>query len=124
MYALVENGKITYRGALPTSWRNITGLANQAGNTAFLQPLGWLPLTIISPTLADNEVEAGEAVVATDEAVTITVGKVALSAAAAAQKEINRLEQLVTPRRMREALKDPTWVNEQDTLIAAQRSKL
>ena len=42
----------------------------------------------------------------------------------AAQDEIDRLEAQVTPRRMREAIADPTWINAQEALIAIERSKL
>ena len=38
--------------------------------------------------------------------------------------EINRLEAQVTNRRLREAHADPTWLNAQEALIAAERAKL
>ena len=41
-----------------------------------------------------------------------------------AQAEINRLEAQVTNRRLREAHADPTWLNAQEALIAAERAKL
>ena len=42
----------------------------------------------------------------------------------AAQDEINRLEAAITPRRIRDAFADPTWINAQEALIAIERSKL
>ena len=41
-----------------------------------------------------------------------------------AQAEINRLENQITSRRIREAFSDPTWMNAQKSLIAAERAKL
>jgi hypothetical protein len=41
-----------------------------------------------------------------------------------AQAEINRLENQITSRRIREAFSDPTWMNAQEALIAAERAKL
>ena len=38
--------------------------------------------------------------------------------------EINRLEAQVTNRRLREAHADPTWLNAQVAVIAAERAKL
>ena len=48
----------------------------------------------------------------------------AVIASNTAQAEIYRLEAQVTPRRMREALVDNTWVLAQEALIATERSKL
>jgi len=39
-----------------------------------------------------------------------------------AEAELARLEGQVTNRRLRDALSDPTWVNAQEALIAAQRA--
>ena len=41
-----------------------------------------------------------------------------------AQAEINLLENQITSRRIREAFSDPTWMNAQEALIAAERAKL
>ena len=41
-----------------------------------------------------------------------------------AQAEIVRLENEITPRRLREAYADPTWMNAQEALIAIERAKL
>ena len=38
--------------------------------------------------------------------------------------EISRLESTVTPRRLREAIADPTWLNDIDAQIAVLRGKL
>tara|TARA_R110000823_G_scaffold287993_1_gene406223 strand:- start:287 stop:520 length:234 start_codon:yes stop_codon:yes gene_type:complete len=42
----------------------------------------------------------------------------------AAIAAIQSLESQVTPRRMREAIADPTWINAQEALIAIERAKL
>jgi hypothetical protein len=39
-------------------------------------------------------------------------------------KEIHRLESEITPRRLRDAYVDPTWINAQEAKIAKERSKL
>jgi len=44
--------------------------------------------------------------------------------AGATQREIWRLEAMVTPRRIREAFTDPKWVQNQEALILTQRQKL
>ena len=41
-----------------------------------------------------------------------------------AQVEIERLEAEVTPRRIRDAFADPTWMNAQEAKIATERGKL
>lgn len=41
-----------------------------------------------------------------------------------AMKEIHRLESEITPRRLRDAYSDPTWINAQEAKIAKERSKL
>lgn len=41
-----------------------------------------------------------------------------------ARRDIKILEAQVTPRRIREAIADPTWVNAQEALIAIERAKL
>lgn len=38
--------------------------------------------------------------------------------------QIAALEATMTPRRIREAIKDPTWMNELETKIAALRTQL
>ena len=40
----------------------------------------------------------------------------------AAEAELSRLEGTVTPRRLRDALNDPTWVNAVEAEIAVQRA--
>ena len=37
MYAHVENGSVTYRGLLPKTWRNISGLNLSDGNDDYLK---------------------------------------------------------------------------------------
>ncbi len=41
-----------------------------------------------------------------------------------AMKEIHRLESEITPRRLRDAYSDPTWINAQEAKIATEREKL
>lgn len=44
-YVLVEDGEITeYHGALPQSWRNISGLNLAADDVDFLTSVGWYPV--------------------------------------------------------------------------------
>ena len=45
-------------------------------------------------------------------------------AAREAHAAIQSLEASVTPRRLREAIADPTWINAQEALIAIERAKL
>lgn len=47
-------------------------------------------------------------------------GKVARDA----QDKITLLEAAITPRRIRDAFADPTWINAQEALIAIERAKL
>ena len=42
----------------------------------------------------------------------------------AAQNAIATLEAAITPRRIRDAFADPTWINAQEALIAIERAKL
>ena len=42
----------------------------------------------------------------------------------AATDAIATLEAAITPRRIRDAFADPTWINAQEALIAIERSKL
>jgi len=48
----------------------------------------------------------------------------AVLAKRAIEDAIAELEEAVTPRRIREAFADPTWINAQEALIAVERDKL
>ena len=45
-------------------------------------------------------------------------------AARDAQEALELLEAAITPRRIRDAFADPTWMNAQEALIAIERAKL
>ena len=135
MYAHVENGSITHRGALPRNWRNISGLNKSNGNTSFLKPLGWVPLVTVPVTLGPDETMDGEDVAIGADSVTVTelkramtAGEIASRDSDAALAEINRLEAEMTPRRMREhalGIEEPVnWLADQDALIVLERAKL
>ena len=139
MYAHVENGSITHRGALPRNWRNISGLNKSNGNTSFLKPLGWVPLVTVPVTLGPDETMDGEDVVIGADSVTVTELKRAMTAqeisdrdSGAALSEILRLEEVETPRRLAEALSDDcggtaegrSWFKANREKIAVERAKL
>ena len=135
MYAHVENGSITHRGALPRNWRNISGLNKSDGNASFLKPLGWVPLVTVPVTLGPDETMDGEDVAIGADSVTVTelkramtAGEIASRDSDAALVEINRLEAEMTPRRMREhalGIEEPVnWLADQDALIVLERAKL
>ena len=135
MYAHVENGSITHRGGLPRNWRNISGLDKSDGNAAFLKPLGWLPLIQVGVALGADETIDGEDVVIGSDDVTVTALKRSMTATeitdrtkSEAISEINRLEELETPRRMAEAILDSsdgkTWLTDNRAAIVVERAKL
>jgi hypothetical protein len=66
MYAHVENGVVTYRGTLPKTWRNISGLNLSDGNDDYLKTLGWLPYVEVSVEIGENETPDGEDTVITE----------------------------------------------------------
>ena len=74
-YGHVTGGGLDYRGSLPTNWKNISGIRKLDGNTAVLQPLGWLPLTEVIATLGVDEIVDGETIAITATAVTVTQTK-------------------------------------------------
>ena len=135
MYAHVEDGVIDYRGGLPRNWRNISGLDKSEGDAAYLKPLGWLPLVEVGVALGEDETTDGEEVVIGSDDVTVTALKRSMTAAeiiartkSEALSEINRLEELETPRRMAEAVLDlldgRTWLTDNRAAIAVEREKL
>jgi hypothetical protein len=138
-YAHVENGIIDHRGSLPANWRNISGLYLSLGKSAFLKPLGWLPLIENGVNLGPNETSDGEDVAIGADSVTVTELKRAMTAqeisdrdSGAALSEILRLEEVETPRRLAEALSDDcggtaegrSWFKANREKIAVERAKL
>ena len=139
MYAHVENGSITYRGTLPKSWRNISGLNLSEGNDDYLKTLGWVPYIEVPIEIGVDETGDGEDTVVTETEVTAIAKKRAMTEdektdryKGEALQEINRLEELETPRRLAEALPDEsagsaegrTWFKTNRGKIAIERAKL
>jgi hypothetical protein len=139
LYAHVENGSVTYRGSLPKSWRNTSGLNLSEGNDAFLKTLGWLPYVEVSVEIGVDETSDGEDTVITETEVTSTAKKRAMTVAektdrtnSEALQEIIRLEEFETPRRTAEALPDDSggsvdgraWFKANRGKIAVERAKL
>jgi len=139
MYAHVENGVTTYRGTLPKTWRNISGLNLSEGNDDYLKTLGWVPYVEVPVEIGVDETSDGEDTVITETEVTSTAKKRALTAAektdrtnSEALQEIIRLEEFETPRRIAEALPDESggsaegraWFKANRGKIAVERDKL
>ena len=140
LYAHVEDDIIiTYRGSLPKTWRNISGLNLSEGDDDYLKTLGWLPYVEVSVEFDENETPDGEDTVITETEVTSTQKKRAMTAqeisdrdSGAALSEILRLEELETPRRLAEALSDDcggtaegrSWFKDNRDKIAVERAKL
>ena len=138
-YAHVENDSITYRGLLPKTWRNTSGLNLSEGDDAFLKTLGWLPYVEVSVEIGVDETSDGEDTVITETEVTSTAKKRAMTVAektdrtnSEALQEIIRLEEFETPRRTAEALPDDSggsvdgraWFKANRGKIAVERAKL
>ena len=130
-YAHVTDGVVDYRGALPKNWGNTSGL-NMADDGA-LKEMGWLPLTIQEAVMGPDDTNDGFEDVVTADGVTTIMGSRPMTTEEIADRdrglvlqEIERLEEEVTPRRMREAVlgTDDGWLASQDALIAAERAKL
>ena len=139
LYAHVENGSVTYRGSLPKSWRNISGLNLSAGDGDYLKTLGWLPYVEVSVQIGVDETSDGEDTVVTETEVTSTAKKRAMTVQEIADRnngkataEITRLEELETSQRLAEALPDDSggssegraWFKANREKIAVERAKL
>ena len=139
MYAHVENGRVTYRGELPSNWRNISGLNLSDGDDAYLKTLGWLPYVEVTVEIGVDEISDGEDTVITETEITSTAKKRAMTEEEKtsrnnniALEEITRLEELETPQRLSEALPDEsggsaegrTWFKNNRAKIAVERAKL
>ena len=138
-YAHVEDGSVTYRGSLPKTWRNISGLNLSEDDEGYLKTLGWVPYVEVSVEIGVDETSDGEDTVITETEVTSTAKKRALTAAektdrtnSEALQEIIRLEEFETPRRIAEALPDESggssdgraWFKANRGKIAVERDKL
>ena len=139
MYAHVENGSVTYRGALPKKWRNTSGLNLSDGDDDYLKTLGWLPYVEVSVEIGADEIADGEDTVITETEVTATAKKRAMTedektskTNSEAENEIMLLEQLETPQRLAEALPDDSggsadgraWFKANRAKIAVERAKI
>ena len=139
LYAHVENGVITYRGSLPKSWRNTSGLNLSEGDDDYLKTIGWLPYVEVSVEIGVDEVADGEDSVITETEVTSTAKKRAMTEdekTARNNDEANHaiflLERLETPQRLAEALPDDSggsaegraWFKDNRAKIAVERAKL
>jgi len=139
MYAYVEDGVVTYRGTLPKTWKNISGLNLSAGDDDYLKTLGWVPYVEVSVQIGVDETPDGEATVVTETEVTSTAKKRAMTADektdrnnSEATAEITRLEELEIPQRLAEALPDDSggtadgraWFKANREKIAVERAKL
>jgi hypothetical protein len=139
LYAHVEDGVITYRGTLPKTWRNISGLNLSDGDDDYLKTLGWLPYVEVSVEFGTDETPDGEDTVVTETEVTSTAKKRAMTEDEktdrnnnAALQEITRLEELETPQRIAEALPDDSggsadgraWFKDNRAKIAVERAKI
>ena len=139
MYAHVENGSVTYRGFLPKSWRNTSGLNLSEGDDDYLKTLGWLPYVEVPIEIGVDETPDGEDTVITETEVTSTAKKRAMTddektsrTNSEALVEITRLEELETPQRYADALPDDSggsaegraWFKDNRAKIAVERAKL
>ena len=139
LYAHVEDGSVTYRGLLPKSWRNISGLNLSEGDDDYLKTLGWVPYVEVPVEIGVDETPDGEDTVITETEVTSTAKKRAMTddektsrTNSEALGEITRLEELETPRRLAEALPDESagsaegraWFKANRGKIAVERAKL
>ena len=137
-YCLVEDGNIIEgpRG-LPKSWRNVSGL-NLASDVE-LKEKGWLPYSDTLVTIGEYEVRLATTFVVSADGVAGTENKRDMTDAEkasyvidVARNEINKLEDLETPRRIAEALSDASggtsdgraWIKANRIKIATERDKL
>jgi hypothetical protein len=98
--AIVENGKVVYRGVLPRVWKNSSGLHNSRDDWPTLLELGIYPLEEHMPSLdLDTEVLDGftediqaDKVVLTNKKRDKTDAEIAADAASAAKEYIWKRE--------------------------------
>ena len=138
-YAHVEDGVVTYRGSLPKTWRNVSGLNLSEGDGNYLKTLGWVPYVEVSVEIGVDETPDGEDTVITETEVTATAKKRAMTEGEKtdrtnneAENEIMLLEELETPQRLAEALPDDSggsadgraWFKANRAKIAIERAKI
>ena len=75
MFAHIEDIKVTFRGYLPKSWRNVSGLDLSKDDSTYLKSIGWLPLTELDIEIAADEIVDGEDIKIENDKVTITPTK-------------------------------------------------
>jgi hypothetical protein len=139
LYAHVEDGVITYRGSLPKTWRNISGLNLSTNDRGYLKTLGWVPYIEVSVEIGVDEISDGEDSVITETEVTSTAKKRAMTEDektdrdnSKALDEILRLEELEIPQRLAEALPNDSggsaegraWFKANRAKIAVERAKV
>jgi hypothetical protein len=107
LYAHVEKGSITFRGPLPKTWRNISGLNLSEGDDDYLKTLGWLPYVEVSVQIGVDETSDGEDTVITETEVTSTAKKRALTAAEKTDRNDRAFAELRTKRD--QLLHDTDW---------------
>ena len=101
MYAHVEDGSVTYRGSLPKTWRNISGLNLSDGDDDYLKTLGWLPYVEVSVEIGTDEVANGEDTVVTETEVTSTAKKRAMTDAEQTARTASHLASIRTERNLK-----------------------
>jgi hypothetical protein len=139
LYAHVEDGSITYRGSLPKTWRNTSGLNLSEGDDDYLKTLGWVPYVEVSVEIGVDETSDGEDTVITETEVTSTAKKRAMTADEKISQNnhlvehaIYLLEELETPQRLADALPDDSggsadgraWFKDNRGKITLERAKL
>ena len=127
LYAHVEDGTVTYRGSLPKSWRNISGLNLSEGDDDYLKTLGWLPYVEVSVEIGTDETPDGEDTAITETKVTATAKKRALTDAEKTDRNASNLESLRFERNLKladtdfYALSDVTMSSDMATYRQALR---
>ena len=127
MYAHVEDGSVTYRGTLPKSWRNISGLNLSDGDNDYLKTIGWLPYVEVSVEIGTDEIADGEDTVIAETKVTSTAKKRAMTDAEKTDRTASNLSNLRTERNLKladtdfYALSDVTMSSDMATYRQALR---
>ena len=101
MYAHVEDGSVTYRGTLPKTWRNISGLNLSDGDNDYLKTIGWLPYVEVPVEIGRDETSDGEDTVITETKVTATAKKRAMTDAEKTDRTASNLESIRIERNLK-----------------------
>ena len=127
MYAYVEDGVVTYRGTLPKTWKNISGLNLSEGDDDYLKTLGWVPYVEVSVEFDENETPDGEDTVITETKVTSTAKKRAMTDAEKTERTASNLSNIRFERNLKladtdfYALSDVTMSSDMATYRQALR---